>query len=84
MSAKAIREFHGKKLLSRWLEKGFDLEDRALLIAGNSLDPTDPESFQTIANQVRPHYSFFQILLLLLIFLITFCTPYPVTEPVGA
>ena len=37
MSAKAIREFHGKKLVSRWLSSysadvKYDVEDRALLI----------------------------------------------------
>ena len=33
MSAKACREFHGKKLISRFLnEEGFDVDDRAALI----------------------------------------------------
>lgn len=37
MSAKAIREYHGKKLVSRWLSAysenvKYDIEDRALLI----------------------------------------------------
>jgi ATP citrate (pro-S)-lyase len=42
MSAKAIREYHGKKLASRWLSKysgdiKYDLEDRCLLITSASL-----------------------------------------------
>lgn len=42
MSAKAIREYHGKKLVSRWLSNyadnvHYDVEDRALLIATNTL-----------------------------------------------
>mmetsp|Transcript_15046 Transcript_15046/g.15165 ORF Transcript_15046/g.15165 Transcript_15046/m.15165 type:complete len:1094 (+) Transcript_15046:62-3343(+) len=55
MSAKAIREFHGKKLLSRWLSQysdgvKYDLEDRALLVTPNSLRPEDIESFDSLAN----------------------------------
>ena len=42
MSAKAVREFHGKKLVSRWLSSysdsiKYDLEDRALLITSENL-----------------------------------------------
>jgi ATP citrate (pro-S)-lyase len=56
MSAKAIREFHGKKLASRWLknysgEKTYDLEDRAILITTNSLRPEDPESFDALTSE---------------------------------
>lgn len=56
MSAKAIREYHGKKLASRWLSKysddaTYDLEDRALLITPSSLDPASPDSFESLAKQ---------------------------------
>ena len=45
MSAKAIREYHGKKMVSRWLSKysgneTYDLEDRALLITSSSFNNT--------------------------------------------
>jgi ATP citrate (pro-S)-lyase len=55
MSAKAIREYHGKKLASRWLstysgEVKYDLEDRALLITPSSLHPEDPTSFEALAT----------------------------------
>ena len=51
MSAKAIREFHGKKLVSRWLSSysanvKYDVEDRALLI--NTEDNVD---FDLLAAQ---------------------------------
>lgn len=41
MSAKAIREYHGKKLVSRWISSysdsvKYDLEDRALLVSPSS------------------------------------------------
>ena len=37
MSAKACREFHGKKLISRFLkEAGHDVEDRAALIKADT------------------------------------------------
>jgi ATP citrate (pro-S)-lyase len=54
MSAKAIREFHGKQLASRWLSKysgdvKYDLEDRVLLITSESLRPEDPASFEKLA-----------------------------------
>ncbi|KAJ1431002.1 atp-citrate synthase [Ochromonadaceae sp. CCMP2298] len=54
MSAKAIREYHGKKLASRWLsaysgDVKYDLEDRALLITPSSLNPADPTSFDALA-----------------------------------
>lgn len=56
MSAKAIREFHGKKLVSKWLPSysssvTYNLEDRALLITPNSLRPEDPASFDMLAEQ---------------------------------
>lgn len=55
MSAKAIREFHGKKLASKWLSSysddiKYDLEDRALIIKSNSLRPEDPCSFEALAK----------------------------------
>lgn len=42
MSAKAVREYHGKKLVSRWLSSysdtvKYDLEDRAILITAETL-----------------------------------------------
>ena len=51
MSAKAIREFHGKKLVSRWLSSysadvKYDVEDRAMLI--NTEDSVD---FDLLAAQ---------------------------------
>jgi ATP citrate (pro-S)-lyase len=56
MSAKAIREYHGKKLASRWLSKyacdiKYDLEDRALLITPSSLRPEDPTAFDILAQE---------------------------------
>jgi ATP citrate (pro-S)-lyase len=56
MSAKAIREYHGKKLTSRWINKyaegaHYDVEDRALLITTNSLRPEDPESFNALVSE---------------------------------
>lgn len=53
MSAKAIREYHGKHLVSRWLSgyagsNNYDLEDRCLLITPNSLKPEDPASFEAL------------------------------------
>lgn len=56
MSAKAIREYHGKKLASRWLSKyadnvKYDLEDRALLITPTSLRLEDPAAFDVIAAE---------------------------------
>ena len=55
MSAKAIREYNGKKLVSKWLSKysqneKYDLEERALLITCNDVNPADPSSFQKIAD----------------------------------
>ena len=55
MSAKAIREYNGKKLLSRWLstysgETKYDLEDRALLVTPNSVRPEDPACFEALAS----------------------------------
>eukprot|EP01036_Dinobryon_divergens_P049787 gene49787-66694_t len=55
MSAKAIREYNGKKLLSRWLSAysagtKYDVEDRALLINPNSCRPEHPEYFDNLAN----------------------------------
>jgi ATP citrate (pro-S)-lyase len=56
MSAKAIREYHGKKLVSKWLPSysqsvSYNLEDRALLITPNALRPEDPSSFDALATQ---------------------------------
>ena len=56
MSAKAIREYHGKKLASRWLsqysgDRKYDLEDRALLITASSLRPEDPSSFDALTKE---------------------------------
>mmetsp|Transcript_6431 Transcript_6431/g.10826 ORF Transcript_6431/g.10826 Transcript_6431/m.10826 type:complete len:1100 (-) Transcript_6431:162-3461(-) len=56
MSAKAIREYHGKKLASRWLSAysgsvKYDLEDRALLITSSSLRPEDPSSFDALTKE---------------------------------
>lgn len=53
MSAKAIREFHGKKLVSRWISAysdsiKYDLEDRAILVTPNSANPGDPHSFESL------------------------------------
>jgi ATP citrate (pro-S)-lyase len=55
MSAKAIREYHGKKLVSKQLSKysdsvKYDLEDRALLITPASVRPEDPSSFESLAK----------------------------------
>ena len=56
MSAKAIREYNGKKLASKWLSQysesiKYDLEDRAILITPNEVDPKDPASFDKIAAE---------------------------------
>lgn len=55
MSAKAVREFHGKKLVSRWLSsysnESYNLEDRALLITPNASRPEDPASFEALASE---------------------------------
>lgn len=56
MSAKAIREYHGKKLASRWLahfagSAKYDLEDRAVLISPSSIKPEDPNCFETIVAE---------------------------------
>lgn len=53
MSAKAIREFHGKKLVSRWLSQysgsnTYNLEDRALLVNSSAVRPEDPASFEAL------------------------------------
>jgi ATP citrate (pro-S)-lyase len=55
MSAKAIREYHGKRLASRWLSSysgdvKYDLEDRALLITPESMRPEDARSFDSLAE----------------------------------
>ena len=54
MSAKAIREYHGKHLVSKWLSSysgsiKYDLEDRALLITPSSIRPEDPVSLDALA-----------------------------------
>ena len=56
MSAKAIREFHGKKLASRWLSQysgdvKYNLEDRALLITASSMRPEDATNFDALVAQ---------------------------------
>ena len=56
MSAKAIREYHGKKLASRWLSQyssdvKYNLEDRALLITASSMRPEDSTNFDALAAQ---------------------------------
>ncbi len=56
MSAKAIREYHGKRLVSRWLSHysnsvKYNLEDRSLLITPNSIRPEDPASFDVLASE---------------------------------
>ena len=53
MSAKAVREFHGKKLVSRWLSSysdsiKYDLEDRAILITPESLKDV---SYENMPNE---------------------------------
>ena len=56
MSAKAIREYYGKKLASRWLSTyssgvKYDIEDRCLLIDSSSLRPEDPSAFEALAKE---------------------------------
>lgn len=56
MSAKAIREYHGKKITSRWLSQyagdtQYDLEDRALLVTPNAVRPEDAASFDALASE---------------------------------
>lgn len=53
MSAKAIREYHGKKLVSKWISSyadsvSYDIEDRALLVTPSSLRPEDTTSFDSL------------------------------------
>lgn len=53
MSAKAIREYYGKKLVSRWLShysgsNVYNLEDRALLVTSSAVRPEDPGSFESL------------------------------------
>ena len=55
MSAKAIREYNGKKLLSKWLPSysggtTYSVEDRALLITPNSCRPEHPEYFDNLTD----------------------------------
>lgn len=62
MSAKSIREYHGKKLASRWLSNysnlvKYDLEDRAVLITPNNVQPDNLLSFDTLAVD-NPWYGF--------------------------
>lgn len=50
MSAKAIREYSGKKLLSRWLSSysegvKYDVEDRSILLTSAACRPEDPSCF---------------------------------------
>ena len=56
MSAKAVREYNGKKLVSKHLAAysgsvKYDVEDRCLLIDSSAINPSDPNSFQSIAEQ---------------------------------
>eukprot|EP01035_Chromulina_nebulosa_P066529 gene66529-91091_t len=56
MSAKSIREYHGKKLASRWLSHysntvKYDLEDRALLITPSNVNVDNLASFDAIAAE---------------------------------
>ena len=56
MSAKAIREYHGKKLVSKWLTNysnliKYNLEDRALLITPDSFNPDDPVSLKALTTE---------------------------------
>jgi len=53
MSAKAIREYHGKKLVSKWISSysdsvKYDIEDRALLVTPSLVDPNDTASFDSL------------------------------------
>ena len=57
MSAKAIREYHGKRLLSRWINNytssstKYDVEDRAVLLTSASMRPESPDSFEGLVSQ---------------------------------
>ena len=56
MSAKSIREYHGKKLASRWLSHysntvKYDLEDRAILISPANVNVDNLASFDAIAAE---------------------------------
>ena len=60
MSAKSIREYHGKKLTSRWLSTysntvKYDLEDRALLITPNNVKVDNIATFDALAVE-NPWY----------------------------
>eukprot|EP01035_Chromulina_nebulosa_P017875 gene17875-23491_t len=53
MSAKAIREYHGKKLVSKWISSysdsvKYDIEDRALLVTPSLVDPSNTASFDSL------------------------------------
>jgi ATP citrate (pro-S)-lyase len=53
MSAKAIREYHGKKLVSRWISAysesvKYDVEDRAVLVTPSTVSPADPKTFDAL------------------------------------
>jgi len=55
MSAKAIREYHAKNLVSRWINSyaggaKYDLEQRAVLITADSLATAYPSSLTEITN----------------------------------
>jgi ATP citrate (pro-S)-lyase len=55
MSAKAIREYHGKRLVSKWLNTyssgvTYNLEDRALLVTPEAIHPEDALSFDALAS----------------------------------
>ena len=61
MSAKAIREFNGKTLVSKYLSQfltevekaseSYEVEDRCLLITSEMVNPADPLSFQKVADE---------------------------------
>lgn len=56
MSAKAIREFYGKKLVSKWINNfsngaKYDVEDRAVLITPAAIDENAPKSFENILSE---------------------------------
>jgi ATP citrate (pro-S)-lyase len=56
MSAKAIREYHGKKLVSKWISSysntgAYNIEDRAVLVTPTAIRPEDSHSFDALASE---------------------------------
>lgn len=53
MSAKAIREYHGKKLVSKWISSygQFNVEERALLITPDNVRPEDSSTFDALVTE---------------------------------